>query len=53
MEIKIYPATIMIECPNCGEDQEGFMGDPRGGEFECEDCDMDYTVPEDSEIVIS
>lgn len=48
--MKIYIKVVYIPCPACGEDQEGFFGDPRRQEFECDECDMEYSVPEDTEI---
>ncbi len=50
MILSIKVKAVYITCPCCGEDQEGFFGDPRGGEFECDDCDIEYHVPEDTEL---
>ena len=50
---KIQVKVVCVTCPSCGEDQEGFFSDPRGGEFECDECDQNYTVPNDAEIVFA
>lgn len=39
-----------IECPHCDTPQQGFINDPRGGKYTCDDCQQDYQVPENAEI---
>ena len=48
--VKIVAHITYIECPHCSVPQMGFINDPRGGSFKCEDCGQEYAVPEDSEI---
>ena len=36
-----------LECPVCGEQQLGWIGDPRGQVFECDECKNSYFVPLD------
>lgn len=37
-----------INCPHCGASQNGFLNDPRGGDFICDDCEKSYHVPQDA-----
>ena len=39
-----------FDCPYCGGLQEGFIGDPRGEEYECEQCGKKYKIDEDPRI---
>lgn len=41
----ISSSAIALSCPCCGAEQEGFVTDPRGGTFECDDCGRKYYVP--------
>lgn len=41
-----------VNCPLCEAEQQGFVGDPRGGDFECDACNSVYHVPENASIVI-
>jgi hypothetical protein len=34
----ILAVEVVVECPHCDKQQEGFIGNPAGGQFECEDC---------------
>lgn len=33
-----------VICPYCGEEQGGFIDDPSGGEFICNDCNQSFIV---------
>ena len=46
----MYATNVNVECPHCGEMQEGFIGNPAGGEFECVDCGKEFKVHEDADI---
>lgn len=35
---------VFLYCPYCNERQDGFCGNPQGGEFECDDCGEEYKV---------
>jgi len=39
-----------IDCPHCTLPNNGFVNDPRGGDFECTGCHQKFHVPEDAEI---
>ena len=52
--VDIFVKTAYITCPSCGEDIEGFLsGDPRGQEVECDHCEMDISIPQDSQLVFA
>lgn len=29
---------VVVLCPHCNAEQDGCVGNPAGGKFECEDC---------------
>ena len=35
---------VEIDCPYCGATQSGFLGNPQGNEFECDECEETYKV---------
>ncbi|MDH4602295.1 MULTISPECIES: hypothetical protein [Pseudomonas syringae group] len=39
-----------IECPICEVEQIGFVNDPRGGNFTCNDCGKPFHVPVDATV---
>ena len=47
---KIRATMISLDCPCCGCQQEGFLNDPRGGKFTCDDCGKEYCVDEDATV---
>lgn len=49
--IEVRDATF--DCPYCGELQDGFLNDPRGGKFKCEECNKEYLVSESSVVIIN
>ena len=52
--VDIFVKTVYITCPGCGEDIEGFIsGNPRGKEVECDHCEMDISIPEESKLVFA
>lgn len=36
--MSIYVIDIYVNCPRCGERQDGFVGNPAGASFKCDDC---------------
>lgn len=46
----ILAVEVVVECPHCDAQQEGFIGNPAGGQFECEDCGKPYKVHEEADI---
>lgn len=43
-QVNVNALEMYVDCPYCKVTQEGFLDDPRGGEFECESCGMKYKV---------
>jgi hypothetical protein len=39
-----------IDCPICESPQEGFVNEPRGGNFTCTECKKPFLVPTAAEI---
>jgi transposase-like protein len=48
--VNIIASISYIECPHCGVPQFGFVNDPRGGNFTCNDCNLKFDVPEDTPV---
>ena len=46
----MYATNIRVWCPHCGEMQDGFIGNPAGGTFECDDCGKPFKVHSDADI---
>lgn len=51
-ELQISTAMLIVECPKCGENTEGFIGDPRGHQFECDGCGETVSVTEDATVTL-
>lgn len=49
---RIEATFITLECPSCGQQQEGFLSDPRGGEYTCDDCSTEYVVTADADVAL-
>lgn len=47
---EMQTTEVKVKCPYCGEIEEGFFGDPRGEEFECEKCGERYKIHSDADI---
>lgn len=47
---EILAVNIEVRCPHCSATQDGFFGDPRGKEFECDDCEQMYKIHPDADI---
>lgn len=48
--ITIHAFVTHIDCPHCGATQTGFVGDPRGSDFNCDACGREFSVPETAEV---
>lgn len=46
----MYCSTVYFDCPNCGAQQDGFIGSPAGGKFNCESCNVEYRVHSEADI---
>lgn len=44
-EIVIVAYVNSVDCPHCAATQMGFLNDPRGGTYECDECKKSYYVP--------
>jgi predicted RNA-binding Zn-ribbon protein involved in translation (DUF1610 family) len=49
---EINATMITFDCPSCGATQEGFLSDPRGGLYKCEECGCEYEVAEKTRVVL-
>lgn len=49
-EVKVRVKSV--ECPHCGKDVEGWVGDPRGTSEECDSCGGQFMVAQGASIVI-
>lgn len=48
--LEVSPLDLTIECPECGVDNSGFLSDPRGASFTCDNCDAVIFIKKDVEI---
>lgn len=48
----VYVKAQHVLCPHCGEENDGWLGDPRGKETECDYCEKKYMVAAEAELVI-
>lgn len=48
----ILVRTEAVNCPHCGERQDGWVNDPRGTETKCDDCGKDFKIAANAEIKI-
>lgn len=48
--LKIHVNVTHIDCPHCSAPQTGFVNDPRGCEFVCDECTESFSVPDDAEV---
>jgi hypothetical protein len=47
---ELLAKKISLKCPNCHEELDGFMADPRGSTFDCEYCLEDFFVDDQADI---
>jgi transposase-like protein len=50
VQTMIMATQYEIECPNCRKYQDGFFGDVRGEQFDCEDCGKPFKVHADADV---
>ena len=43
---------LHVNCPHCGEQQEGFTGDPRGEKYSCTNCKKEFYIERGCQIKI-
>lgn len=48
--ITIHALISFVACPFCDSENRGFLNDPRGGDFVCEQCDLAFHIPADSVV---
>lgn len=48
--IVIRASVNHIECPHCSYELMGFLNDPRGGTFKCDECGKEFDVPDDAVV---
>jgi hypothetical protein len=41
---------VMVQCPHCNKIQDGFISNPVGGQFDCEDCNKTYKIHPEADI---
>ena len=46
----IEARDVVVICPNCKGRLEGFIGDPRGHEVECDYCGDTFKIHADADI---
>lgn len=49
----VRASRAAVDCPHCGEEQDGWMVDPRGCEQTCDKCKRPYKVAHDALVQIS
>lgn len=49
----VYARAQHVLCPHCEEEVDGWYGDPRGKETECDHCEKKFKVAEDAEVKLS
>ncbi|GKW23106.1 hypothetical protein PEC311524_07000 [Pectobacterium carotovorum subsp. carotovorum] len=48
--MSMYVIDIYVNCPRCGERQDGFVGNPAGASFKCDDCGEFYSINKDANV---
>lgn len=43
-------AVEAVDCPYCGFELDGLIGDPRGSEIECDNCGNTFDVDPDADF---
>ncbi|MFJ5434046.1 hypothetical protein ACIPSR_10795 [Pectobacterium sp. CHL-2024] len=46
----IYVIDVYVNCPLCGERQDGFVGNPVGASFKCDGCGETYSIYKDANM---
>ena len=50
---KVRATMVTVECPYCDCLNEGFLDDPRGGEYDCEGCGEHFKVSIKAKVILS
>lgn len=48
--LKVSSSDVQVECPQCCEAVDGFINDPRGGVFECDQCGERFSIDENATV---
>ena len=46
----LYATDVKLQCPHCGEWEDGFVGNPSGHQFDCDSCGKPYRVHREADI---
>ncbi len=46
----LYTTQVTLFCPHCESKQHGFLIDPSGHKFECDECGKPYRVSPHADI---
>lgn len=49
----VYVQPSYVICPHCGAQVDGWLGDPRGKETECDECDQTFSIHPDADLEMS
>ena len=44
--------VMSVTCPNCGDEQTGWLVDPRGRDHQCDNCSEMFHVPDGVEVKV-
>lgn len=47
---ELWTREVYCRCPNCGEILSAYVGDPRGGDDQCEYCGALFVIHEDADV---
>ena len=47
---EVLAKEVYVVCPKCDERVDGWYGDPRGREGECEHCGATFTIHKEADI---
>lgn len=46
----LYTRSVTLFCPHCNTTQDGFIGNPSGTDFDCDNCGKTYHVHAEADI---
>lgn len=47
---RLTARTTTLDCPKCNAEQNGWVGDPRGQDHQCDACGTEFHVAQDADI---
>jgi hypothetical protein len=50
--LRCRPWDVLVVCPYCNEEQGGWNSDPRGHSIECEFCEKEFMIEDDSQLEV-